>query len=84
MRFTPARFMTLLIIILRFPLLLCCPLFSFFLGLLHLMESREESTEEEECTSREVRDFPANNKINYKQHGAGLQKSKEKKQRSHF
>lgn len=48
------------------------------------MESREESTEEEECTSREVRDFPANNKINYKQHGAGLQKSKEKKQRSHF
>lgn len=83
LRSTPARFMTLLIIILSLPLLLCC--LSFSLELLHLVESREKGAKEE-CTTREVWHFSAanNNKINYRQHSAGLQGSKEKRQRSHF
>lgn len=36
LRFTPARFMTLLIIILSFPLLLCCPSFFFFFRIITL------------------------------------------------
>lgn len=83
LRSTPARFMTLLIIILSLPLLLCC--LSSSLELLHLVESREKGAKEE-CTTREVWHFSAanNNKINYRQHSAGLQGSKEKRQRSHF
>lgn len=82
LRSTPARFMTLLIIILSLPLLLCC--LSFSLELLHLVESREKGAKEER-TTREVWHFSAanNNKINYRQHSAGLQGSKEKRQRSH-
>lgn len=83
LRSPPARFMTLLIIILSLPLLLCC--LSFSLELLHLVESREKGAKEE-CTTRKVWHFSAanNNKINYRQHSAGLQGSKEKRQRSHF
>lgn len=36
LRFTPARFMTLLIIIPSFPLLLCCPSFFFFFRIITL------------------------------------------------
>lgn len=56
----------------------------FLRELLDLVESKE-GIAEQEWTSWEVSRFPTNNKINHRQQGAGLQRSKEfGKQQSHF